>query len=383
MIALAIFMGALFCGCSVSRSGNLSAKGGSASITSSGGVRKTVGNRLVGISMPSDRNEQWVEDATTIQSTLEQEGYTVEVAYAGDDSKIQIDQVNAMLDDDCGTILVAAVDSDALSKALRSCDTSNSAIIAYSVMVPDCDKVNYFIGINSYASGQIQAKYLVKKLKLKNTKKSYNLEIFHPSGNGSALYAFRGAMDVLQPYLDNGTLVIPSGDQTAEECGVANAEKATQRLDHLLETTYADGKSLDAVLCTDDSITVGVVKGLNDSYSGSVFPVITGCNCNAESVGLLMNRQLDISSVAVTDGMAEQAAKMTDQAMRDKQVDQSQEDPFGVPAYLYEPDAVTIHNDQEKLFDSGLFIKKKDGTISAAQPKTAQPGEQKSDGKTK
>ena len=63
LIALAIFMGALFCGCSVSRSGNLSAKGGSSSITSSGGVRKTVGNRLVGISMPSDRNEQWVEDA--------------------------------------------------------------------------------------------------------------------------------------------------------------------------------------------------------------------------------------------------------------------------------------------------------------------------------
>ena len=141
-------------------------------------------------------------------------------------------------------------------------------MIAYSVLVPDCDTVDYFIGIDSYTNGQIQAKYLVKKLGLKDTKQSFNLEIFHQSGNGSALYAFLGAMDVLKPYLDNSTLVIPSGDTTEEECGVADADGAADRLSHLLETTYADGKPLDAILCTDDTISVGVAQGLADSYSG-------------------------------------------------------------------------------------------------------------------
>lgn len=383
MIVLAILMGILFCGCSVRRSGDLSAKGVSSSISSSGSTKKRVGGRLVGIAMPSDKNEKWVQDATTMQSILEQEGYTVELAYAGDDSGIQIDQVKAMLDDDCGTIIVASVDSDALSKALQSCHTSNTTMIAYSVLVPDRDMVDYFIGVNSYTNGQIQAKYLVKKLGLQDTKKSYHLEIFHQSGNGSALYAFQGAMDVLQPYLDNGTLVISSGDVTAEECGVANAKEATQRLSHLLETTYADGTPLDAILCTDDSIAVGVAKGLTDSYSGAVFPVISGCNCNADSVGLIMSGRLAISSVEVTGSMAAQVAKMADQAMSGKKVDQSDENPYDVPAYLYEPTAVTIHNYQGKLFDSGLFIKNKDGTISASQPKTVHQTEQKSDGKTK
>ena len=49
-------------------------------------------------------------------------------------------------------------------------------MIAYSVLVPDCDTVDYFIGIDSYTNGQIQAKYLVKKLGLKDTKQSFNLK---------------------------------------------------------------------------------------------------------------------------------------------------------------------------------------------------------------
>lgn len=37
-------------------------------------------------------------------------------------------------------------------------------------------------------------------------------------------------MDVLKPYLDNSTLVIPSGDTTEEECGVADADGAADGL---------------------------------------------------------------------------------------------------------------------------------------------------------
>lgn len=377
LLAIAICAGMLLGGCTMGASGDQSAKGGSSTITSSASGKKTTGNRLVGISMPTEKDGRWVKDAETMQSILEEKGYMVELAYAGNDSDVQIDQVKAMLDDDCGTIVVASVDSDALSDALSGWDTSSTTVIAYSVLVPDCDTVDYFIGIDSYTNGQIQAKYLVKKLGLKDAKKSFNLEIFHQSGNGSALYAFLGAMDVLNPYLEDSTLVIPSGNVTAEECGVADADQAADRLSHLLETTYADGKPLDAILCTDDTISVGVAQGLTDSYAGSVFPVISGCNCNPDSISLLMGGQLAITSVEVTGSMAEQAAKMADQAMSGKTVDQSEENPYDVPAYLYKPTEVTLKNYQKKLFDSGLFIKHKDGTISAAK----DTGKEKDDGK--
>ena len=165
--------------------------------------------------------------------------------------------------------------------------------------------------------------------------------------------------------------MIPSGDTTEEECGVADADGAADRLSHLLETTYADGKPLDAILCTDDTISVGVAQGLADSYSGSVFPMISGCNCNPESIQLLMGGQLAITSVEVTGSMAQQAAKMADQAMSGKTVDQSEENPYDVPAYLYEPAKVTLKNYEKQLFDSGLFVKHKNGTVTAAKPAKA------------
>ena len=376
LLAIVICAGAILGGCTMHYSGNTSAKGVSSTITSSTGAKKTTGNRLIGIAMPTEEEERWVQDAETMQAILEEKGYIVELAYAGNDSDVQIDQVKAMLDDNCGTIVVASVDSDALSTALTSCDTSSTTVIAYSVLVPDCDTVDYFIGIDSYTNGQIQAKYLVEKLGLKDTKESFNLEIFHQSGNGSALYAFLGAMDVLQPYLDDSTLVIPSGDMSEEDCGVADADAAASRLSHLLKTTYADGKPLDAILCTDDTISVGVAQGLTDSYSGSVFPVISGCNCNPDSISLLISGRLAITSVEITGSMAEQAAKMADQTMSGKTVDQSEENPYDVPAYLYEPAKVTLENYKEQLFDSGLFVQNKDGSISAA---SSTKEEEKSD----
>ena len=116
---------------------------------------------------------------------------------------------------------------------------------------------------------------------------------------------------------------------------------------------------------------MGVAQGLADSYSGSVFPMISGCNCNPESIQLLMGGQLAITSVEVTGSMAQQAAKMADQAMSGKTVDQSEENPYDVPAYLYEPAKVTLKNYEKQLFDSGLFVKHKNGTVTAAKPAKA------------
>ena len=310
---------------------------------------------------------------------LQAKDYTVELAYADNNSDTQIEQVKAMLDDDCGAIIVASVDSEALSDALATCDTSNTTMIAYSTLVPDCSTIDYFIGIDSYTNGQIQAKYLVQKLGLKKTKKSFNLEIFHQSNSGSALYAFLGAMDVLKPYLDDSTLVIPSDRTTAETCGVTDAAEAKKALGHLLESTYADGKPLDAILCTDDTLSVAVAQELQKDYSGSVFPLISGCNCNPESIQLLMDGKLSVTSVENTQKIAQQAAKMADQAMQGKTVEQSKQNPYDVPAYVYEPVKVTLKNYKDVLFKTGLYKKNKDGTISHAAHKSPVLTEDDSD----
>ena len=377
-LAAALCLSAL-CACTAGANGTTSADSSAGvSISTPSKGKNAMSSRLVGISMPEQAG-RWEQEATTMQTILQAKDYTVELVYADNNSDTQIEQVKAMLDDDCGAIIVASVDSEALSDALATCDTSNTTMIAYSTLVPDCSTIDYFIGIDSYTNGQIQAKYLVQKLGLKKTKKSFNLEIFHQSNSGSALYAFLGAMDVLKPYLDDSTLVIPSDRTTAETCGVTDAAEAKKALGHLLESTYADGKPLDAILCTDDTLSVAVAQELQKDYSGSVFPLISGCNCNPESIQLLMDGKLSVTSVENTQKIAQQAAKMADQAMQGKTVEQSKQNPYDVPAYVYEPVKVTLKNYKDVLFKTGLYKKNKDGTISHAAHKSPVLTEDDSD----
>ena len=377
-LAAALCLSAL-CACTAGANGTTSADSSAGvSISTPSKGKNAMSSRLVGISMPEQAG-RWEQEATTMQTILQAKDYTVELSYADNNSDTQIEQVKAMLDDDCGAIIVASVDSEALSDALATCDTSNTTMIAYSTLVPDCSTIDYFIGIDSYTNGQIQAKYLVQKLGLKKTKKSFNLEIFHQSNSGSALYAFLGAMDVLKPYLDDSTLVIPSDRTTAETCGVTDAAEAKKALGHLLESTYADGKPLDAILCTDDTLSVAVAQELQKDYSGSVFPLISGCNCNPESIQLLMDGKLSVTSVENTQKIAQQAAKMADQAMQGKTVEQSKQNPYDVPAYVYEPVKVTLKNYKDVLFKTGLYKKNKDGTISHAAHKSPVLTEDDSD----
>ena len=186
-------------------------------------------------------------------------------------------------------------------------------------------------------------------------------------------------MDVLKPYLDNSTLVIPSARVTAEACGVADGAEAKQELSHLLESTYADGKPLDAILCTDDTLSVAVSQELEKEYAGSVFPLISGCNCNPESIQLLIDGKLSVTSVENTQKIAQQAAKMADQAMQGKTVEQSKQNPYDVAAYVYEPVKVTSKNYKDVLFKTGLYKQNTDGTITHAAHKTPDTTEDSKD----
>ena len=110
-----------------------------------------------------------------------------------------------------------------------------------------------------------------------------------------------------------------------------------------------------------------------------MFPLISGCNCNPESIQLLMDGKLSVTSVENTQKIAQQAAKMADQAMQGKTVEQSKQNPYDVPAYVYEPVKVTLKNYKDVLFQTGLYKKNKDGTISHAAHKSPVLTEDDSD----
>ena len=343
---------------------------GSLGSANAGAGKRLGGNRLIGIALPDESDGRWVRDGETMRRTLEKKGYLVELAYAEGSARAQQGQVKALLDDDCNVIIVRAVDAASMARALNSWDLSDTAVLAYDCVLEECPAVSYSVALDGYTNGRKQGRYLADLLELKKRKKGKNpahLEIFHQAGNANGRYALEGAMEVLKPYLDRGTLVIPSREQTEEACGVSSAERAGERVKRLMEHTYADGKTLDAVLCTDDMASVWLAEGLERCYTGSVYPCVAGCNGTCQSIELLLRRRQNMTTVEKGAEMAKQAAKMADQMMNGQTVEvtaQGDGHPCDVPAYLYQPMGVSQRNARKRLFDSGLFLVRVDRTVT-------------------
>ena len=341
------------------------------------------GNQLIGIALPDESDGRWVRDAEVMKADLEGKGYLVEVAYAEGDGKTQQEQVKALLDDDCNVVIVAAVEPSSLAAAMDGMGVEDATIISYHGMVADCPAIRYSLALDGYANGRGQARYLIKKLKLdKRSKKNpAHLEIFHLAGSASGAYALQGAMEVLKPYIQKKVLTVPSGQTKAENCGVADPAAAAERVKRLMEEQYAQGESLDAVLCTDDGVSLWLAKGLEDHYTGSVYPLVAGCNGTCESIGMTLSGRQVMTTVENGADMPVRAAKMAEQVLNGEEVSLTQPgegNPCDQPAWLYQPMGVTAGNAQERIFQSKLYVQKKNGTVTVPGQEKA---EQKKDAK--
>ena len=97
-----------------------------------------------------------------------------------------------------------------------------------------------------------------------------------PSTDLNASDYYVGAMEMLEDYIENGSLIVKSGKKTynevkADSWDVADGKKAMQ--DRL--ASYAEGEFPDMVLAANDNLAQGAIEAL--VAAGAVtMPVITG-----------------------------------------------------------------------------------------------------------
>ena len=86
---------------------------------------------------------------------------------------------------------------------------------------------------------------------------------------------FNGAMDILQPKIDDGTLVVTSGQTSFDQVSTEGwkKEKAQERMENLITNYYSDGTDLSGVLSPNDQLAEGI---LNAATAAKLTPVVTG-----------------------------------------------------------------------------------------------------------
>lgn len=322
---------------------------------------------MIGVSMPTKSLQRWNQDGGNMKANLEKAGYKVDLQYGGDnDIPTQVAQIENMITEGCEVLVVAAIDGSSLTEVLKQAKEQNIPVIAYDRLIMNSDAVSYYATFDNFQVGVIQGQFVETALDLKNAKGPFNIEFFtgDPADNNVDFF-FGGAMSVLQPYIDSGVVVVPSGQTTKAQVATAGwkSEVAQSRMENLITSNgYSPkGTKLDAVVCSNDSTALGVVNALvSVGYSKDDMPIVTGQDCDKPSVKNMINGLQSMSVFKDTRTLSEKVVGMVDAIVKGSEPEINDTETYDnktgiIPSYLCAPVSCTTDNYKELLIDSGYY----------------------------
>ena len=245
--------------------------------------------KTIGILMPTKEQTIWSIQGDRLIDSFTKAGYKTEIEYAEDDSAKQAMQIENMITKGVDAMVIVAVDCAALTDACEKAKAAGIYVISEDRLITNTEAVDYYITFDLVRMGELQGQYIVDALDLENQAGPFTLEIFSGSQDDTnATFFYDGAMNKLKPYIDNGKLVVKSGQVGYTESAIQSwdSSKAQSRMDNLLSGFYADGH-LDAVLVAADCLAIGVISSLESMGYGTdanPFPIITGQDAELAAV---------------------------------------------------------------------------------------------------
>ena len=323
---------------------------------------------FVGIAMPTQSSPRWVDDGANLVAQLEALGYRTILQYGEDIVADQIAQIEDMIVQGVDFLVIAAIDGAALGGVLAQAAEEGIVVIAYDRLIMDTPHVSYYTTFDNFAVGVMQANSLLLGLGVDpdgGPQGPYNIELFGGSpDDNNAFFFYDGAMSVLQPLIDDGTLVVRSGQVGMDVVGTLGwaAERAQSRMEDLLTAFYADAR-VDAVLSPYDGLSLGIISALRGAGYGTAaqpWPIVSGQDAVRASVQSIIDgeqfatvfkdtRDLAAATVRIIEALqAGNPAPVNDTTQYHNNV-------FAVPSYLLDIVHVDINNWYEALIETGYY----------------------------
>ena len=319
----------------------------------------------IGVSMPTRSVERWIHDGDKVKESLEELGYTVDLQYAEDNVDAQISQIENMLLKGVDVLIIVAIDGTALNTVLKTAKEMGVTVIAYDRLLMNTTDVDYYATFDSIVIGELQATSVLEGLGvLDGAEGPFNVELFAGSLDDSCspLY-FEGAMNVFQPYIDSGVIVIPSGQVELAQCATEGWDplKAQARMDNLISANYADGTVLNGVLSPYDGLSIGIISSLKSVGYGTAdlpLPIVSGQDCEIPSIKSIIAGEQYATIFNNTTTLAGVAVDMTLQALAGEEVTVNSaydNGVFEVPSMSIPATIITAENYEAELVDSGYI----------------------------
>lgn len=322
----------------------------------------------IGIAMPTQSSARWISDGQSMVEQFEAAGYETDLQYAEDDIPNQLAQIENMTTKGAQALVIAAIDGTTLSNALENAHAFGIPIIAYDRLIRDSENVDYYATFDNFQVGVLQAESLVKGLKERFPDvRPWNVELFGGSpDDNNAFFFYNGAMSVLEPMIEDGSIAIPSGQMGMDVVGTLRWDGAVaqSRMDNLLSANYTDAE-LHGVLSPYDGLSIGILsslKGVGYGSSDMLMPIVTGQDAEVPSVKSILAGEQYSTIFKDTRELAAVTVKMVDAVLAGGTPEVNDTETYDngmkvVPSYLLKPVEVDQSNWEEILVGSGYYGK--------------------------
>jgi len=326
----------------------------------------------VGIVLPTKDEPRWIQDETRFRNALDEAGYDAEILFSQGSSAKEKENVEALITKGVQVLIICPHDGTAAAAAASAAAEAGVSVISYDRLIRDTEAVDYYVTFDSIQVGAQQAQYLVDHAE--GTGNPLYLYAGAASDNNAFLF-FRGAWQVLQPKIADGTFEIVNSDEAValsdkaeltrqEEANIIgqvttnwdfNVAKnlaeanltvapAEQKGDvFILAPNDGTARAIADVFAADNDVTSYVITG-QDAEKASVQYIIDGKQSMTvlKDVRNLVQDAIN-AAVALLEGNEPEAEGSFDNGAKE------------VPAIPSEVIAVDADNVQETLIDSGYY----------------------------
>jgi len=195
--------------------------------------------------------------------------------------------------------------------------------------------------------------------------KPWNVELFGGSpDDNNAYFFYNGAMSVLQPLIDDGSIAIVSGQMGMDTVGTLRWDGAVAqaRMDNLLSAHYTNA-TVQGVLSPYDGLSIGILsslKGVGYGSGGLKMPIVTGQDAELQSIKSIIAGEQYSTVFKDTRELARVTVGMVDALLQGGEPEINDTTTYDngvkvVPSYLLEPVSVDVTNYEAVVIGSGYY----------------------------
>jgi putative multiple sugar transport system substrate-binding protein len=159
----------------------------------------------VGIVLPSTAWSVYSQSRTSFINYLTKLGYSAPILLSNDSAAVEKSNVKSLIKQGIKVLILCSVEPWNSAEIVNEAHTAGVKVIAYDRLIRDTTSVDYYVSFYGVSIGQAQAQYLVDHA----NGKGIPLFLYAGSSNDSNSFMFfKGAWEVLQPKINDGTFVV-------------------------------------------------------------------------------------------------------------------------------------------------------------------------------